>query len=317
MDTTRGETTAALSVVRGGDVESAAQGEGRAMSAARAHTTIAVAQPRIMQGSEKVKRLSDKQLTKIVVEGFQKIGKCLPHIYELRRRFANLPRGKANVMGCKTWSDFCIVKLNRTPDHIARLLAQYDAEFVPRPTVVPAAPATAEPTAIQAAPKWKNTIADISVGDWFSCKWNSGSAQLVRCIGFNENNAKVFSRWHCGTWTEEIGPPRAFGKAQPITPKRKVLLLSEAEARRAYPDALLEQCPQLPTEEKYPLLTGARTVADARQWLSGFLRQFEFLAVATATAEEVSSRLTPEELAILPNCKDWMEQVLSCAMAAK
>jgi hypothetical protein len=31
MDTTRGETTAALSVVRGGDVESAAQGEGGAM----------------------------------------------------------------------------------------------------------------------------------------------------------------------------------------------------------------------------------------------------------------------------------------------
>jgi hypothetical protein len=277
-------------------------------------------------------KMNNRQLVSRVKSGFKKIRHEAPYIIVLHARFMALPRGRgASIDGCATWETFCNLKLHRSDRAVRYMLAQalgkgctappIEVSAAPQLAVVAdPAPATAEQTVAQAAPKRKNTIADIFVGDWFSCVW-SGSAELMRCIGLNKNAVKLFSRWDGERWTQEIGPWRAYGKPQPISLKRKVLKLSEEDARRAYPKAPLEQCPQWPTQENAeacgPLVTELRTVDHAHQWLIGFLRQFEFLAVSTATPEEVFSKLTPDELAILPNCKDWLEQVLNCAMVAK
>jgi hypothetical protein len=56
------------------------------------------------------------------------IQRALPYIIELRKRFAALPRGKANIKGCRTWTEFCERRLHRTDRHIRRVIAEALAE---------------------------------------------------------------------------------------------------------------------------------------------------------------------------------------------
>jgi hypothetical protein len=71
-------------------------------------------------------KMTDSELVHRVKQGFQKIHDELPWIVELRKRFANRPRGKANISGCKTWIEFCTTVLNRSPRTIQRLLSEPD-----------------------------------------------------------------------------------------------------------------------------------------------------------------------------------------------
>jgi len=81
-------------------------------------------EPEEISGSPAIKKLSNKRLAIIVIAGFQKIRKCLPYIVELRQRFADLPRGGANIMGCTNWTTFCITHLHRTDRAIRYALAE-------------------------------------------------------------------------------------------------------------------------------------------------------------------------------------------------
>src|SRR5260221_357270 len=51
--------------------------------------------------------MSDEALAALVRDGLKKFAKIVPYVRELRNRFGALPRGHANIMGCKTWSEFC------------------------------------------------------------------------------------------------------------------------------------------------------------------------------------------------------------------
>jgi hypothetical protein len=70
---------------------------------------------------------SDVEIAQQVIDRIspitQRLGEMLPLINELRRRFAALPRGKANIMGCKTWTEFCRKKLNYTDRAVRKALA--------------------------------------------------------------------------------------------------------------------------------------------------------------------------------------------------
>ena len=68
-------------------------------------------------------QMTNEALAGFVHDVFQKIRNYLPYVAELRRRFAALPRGNANIMGCKTWDEFCDRKLHRTASAIRKALA--------------------------------------------------------------------------------------------------------------------------------------------------------------------------------------------------
>jgi hypothetical protein len=70
------------------------------------------------------KKMSSPALVSRVKKDFGKIKSALPYIKELRDRFAALPRGKANIAGCKTWAEFCEKRLHRTDRTIRRVLAE-------------------------------------------------------------------------------------------------------------------------------------------------------------------------------------------------
>lgn len=67
--------------------------------------------------------MSNCELVVRVKLGFQKIEDELPFIEELHGRFAQLPRGHANIGGCRTWEEFCTTVLHRTPRRIQQVLA--------------------------------------------------------------------------------------------------------------------------------------------------------------------------------------------------
>jgi hypothetical protein len=92
-------------------------------------------EPEETSASNAAKKLSDTVLAKRVVSGFCKIKTELPYIIELRSRFRALPRGKANIDGCKTWTDFCNRRLFRSDRQIRALIAEA-LEPEPEPSVV-------------------------------------------------------------------------------------------------------------------------------------------------------------------------------------
>jgi len=72
------------------------------------------------------KRPEDMTNDELVVRvkfGFQKMAEHIPWIRELRARFARLPRGNANIDGCKTWKEFCEKVLHRTDRRIRQVVA--------------------------------------------------------------------------------------------------------------------------------------------------------------------------------------------------
>jgi hypothetical protein len=78
----------------------------------------------VSSASRAATKMTDKQLVTRVKTGFKKIKAELPYILELKNRFAALPRGSANIAGCKTWKTFCIEHLHRTPRAVAYALAE-------------------------------------------------------------------------------------------------------------------------------------------------------------------------------------------------
>jgi hypothetical protein len=57
--------------------------------------------------------MADDDLARFVVGAFAKISQAVPYIAELHKRFRRKPRGKANILGCQTWKQFCETRLNR------------------------------------------------------------------------------------------------------------------------------------------------------------------------------------------------------------
>jgi hypothetical protein len=75
---------------------------------------------------------TNDELADHVIAVFQTIRAALPYIKELRKRFAALSRGKANISGCATWEEFCTKKLHRTPSAIRKALAEARPEPEPK-----------------------------------------------------------------------------------------------------------------------------------------------------------------------------------------
>src|ERR1700719_1628984 len=68
--------------------------------------------------------MTNRALGSRVKRGFEKIKSELPYIIELRDRFKALPRGKANIDNCTTWTQFCELRLHRTYRRIQQVLAE-------------------------------------------------------------------------------------------------------------------------------------------------------------------------------------------------
>ncbi|HEV2522713.1 MAG TPA: hypothetical protein VGT24_10070 [Candidatus Acidoferrales bacterium] len=67
--------------------------------------------------------MDNEALALFVVDGLKKFSRLLPYVRELRDRFEALPRGNANIMGCRTWNEFCERNLDRTPSAVRKALA--------------------------------------------------------------------------------------------------------------------------------------------------------------------------------------------------
>jgi hypothetical protein len=83
-------------------------------------------EPGIIPGS--LESLSNEDLAVLVRDGLQKFSKLVPYVRELRIRFADLPRGKANIMGCASWTQFCEKVLGRTDSAVRKALSTSDAK---------------------------------------------------------------------------------------------------------------------------------------------------------------------------------------------
>jgi hypothetical protein len=79
--------------------------------------------------------LSDDDLAALVRDGIKKFAKLVPYVRELRQRFAALPRGKAGILGCQTWEEFCRTVLDRTPAAVRKALAEKKTKESHEPSV--------------------------------------------------------------------------------------------------------------------------------------------------------------------------------------
>ena len=102
--------------------------------------------------SQSAKKMTDKALVSRVKRGFQKIKAELPDILELRERFAAMPRGRANIDGCKTWTEFCEKRLHRTYRQICKVLAENN-DTNPTIEVTPTEPEPAPREATKPTPE--------------------------------------------------------------------------------------------------------------------------------------------------------------------
>ncbi len=96
-------------------------------------TSLTHDEPGVFPGSistpdAKPKEMSTEELAHFVADAFAKMKTALPYIIELRSRFAELPRGKANIMGCRTWTEFCNEVLHRTDSAIRKAIAEESEE---------------------------------------------------------------------------------------------------------------------------------------------------------------------------------------------
>jgi hypothetical protein len=68
----------------------------------------------------------DEVLAQRAIAGCQQLAHVLPEIRELRLRFKQLQeeRGAREIAACRTWYQFCVERLDRTPSAIRKALAQ-------------------------------------------------------------------------------------------------------------------------------------------------------------------------------------------------
>lgn len=82
-------------------------------------------------------QMQDEPLAEIVISGCQQFKHVIPYVIELQKRFKELPRGNANIAGCKTWTEFCETHLDRTPRGVRKAIAAYNEKTAPTPTPAP------------------------------------------------------------------------------------------------------------------------------------------------------------------------------------
>jgi hypothetical protein len=71
-----------------------------------------------------LQQCSVNDLHATIADGLIKLRTLVPYISEMRRRFAIAPRGKADIVGCATWSEYCEKFLHRDVRHVANLLQE-------------------------------------------------------------------------------------------------------------------------------------------------------------------------------------------------
>jgi hypothetical protein len=264
----------------------------------------------VSSASPTIKRLSNKRLALIVKAGFQKIRKCLPYIVELRQRFADLPRGGANIMGCTTWKTFCITHLHRTDRALRYALAEANEETAAAEIVKPK----------------RRTIADVDL--WLREALQNGPqprSRFTAPAGYISSNLPVpyggkptfkalqESVQRLGIVEERSGKRGGLYWRLPDTPLDPVTI-----------DRTPTSFPPLPKDEAYEKLkaeqmanlVAIRKAGSARLWLSKMLQDFERLKVGTVEPEEIEAVLrTSGDREILCNCKEWLEKVSTCATA--
>jgi hypothetical protein len=67
--------------------------------------------------------MADENLASFVQDSLVRFSKVIPYVIELRNRFGALPRGKANISGCVTWTEFCQKVLHRTDRAVRKAIA--------------------------------------------------------------------------------------------------------------------------------------------------------------------------------------------------
>ena len=147
--------------------------------------------------------MSNAALVERVKTGFQKIKNELPYIVELRHRFYVLPRGKAGIDGCQTWTEFCEHRLHRSDRQVRRVLAEAIEALV--------APGLREPEAEPPArnPNLNPMLNTIVQGDAFHIPMAPETFQLV-----------ITSPPYFGLRSYEGNPPDGFGRENRLRIRR-------------------------------------------------------------------------------------------------
>ena len=78
-----------------------------------------------------------KRIARELESTYKKIRPDLPYIAEMRRRFSDRPRGRADIAGCKSWSQYVTRYLQRSERQIQRLLKELPDPFAPHVYVDP------------------------------------------------------------------------------------------------------------------------------------------------------------------------------------
>ena len=87
-------------------------------------TAIIPFEPGKIPASPDLSAASNDELADYVIGAFSTIREALPYIAELRNRFAALQRGRADIKGCATWTEFCETHLHRTGSAVRKALAK-------------------------------------------------------------------------------------------------------------------------------------------------------------------------------------------------
>lgn len=265
---------------------------------------LARIEPEISSASPTIKRLSNKRLAIIVKAGFQKIRKCLPYVFELRQRFADLPRGGANIMGCTTWATFCITHLHRTDRALRYALAEANEGIAPGEIVKPK----------------RRTIADVDL--WLREALQNGPqprSRFTAPAGHISSNLPVpyggkptfkalqESAQRLGILEERSGKRGGLYWRLPDTPPAPVTI---DRTPTSFPPLPKDEAYEKLKAEKMEKLVAIRTARSARLWLSKMLQNFERLNVGTVEPEEIEAVLRmPSNREILRNAMDWLTRV--------
>src|SRR6202008_2796540 len=82
----------------------------------------------IIPASPEPSQMTNEALATHVRDGMTKLAQLIPYVKELKARFAALPRSKADILGCKSWKEFCERVLNRTDSAVRKALNNADKE---------------------------------------------------------------------------------------------------------------------------------------------------------------------------------------------
>lgn len=217
-------------------------------------------------------KMSDAQLVKRVKQGFQKIHDELPWIIELRKRFANRPRGKANIAGCKTWIQFCDKVLSRTPRQIQRVLQEAECDVSSHSS--------------DAAPD--KLVANVKLN--------------VRTKKVTYSSVAYHPAETAKPVSQDITPLVLVDAPNPEPSPRPDTMMA---VYRRHPV-------KIPYEGWVPGETAASgAVTRAATWLSRALHAFEKdIASLDVDPEALRERMGSDQLEILRSCHEWMETIL-------